>query len=82
MIEQTEGVSFTGSSATGKIIGGLAGKHLKKSVLELGGTDGFLVLEDADVKKAVHLAVKSRLSNGGQVCIAAKRFIVHTSNFN
>ena len=74
-----QGFSFTGSNRTGAIIGELAGKNLKKSVLELGGSDAFIVLEDADLKTVIHNAVQARLQNNGQTCIAAKRFIVHES---
>ena len=72
-----QGVSFTGSSAAGSKIGMLAGKHLKRSVLELGGSDPFILLEDGDIDKAVEVAAASRLANSGQVCFSSKRFIVH-----
>merc|ERR1712232_681961 len=65
-----------GSTAAGRRIAELAGKNLKKSVLELGGMDPFVVLKDADMSLATELAVKGRLNNGGQVCISPKRFIV------
>ena len=70
------GVSFTGSDATGAVIAGLAGQHIKKSVIELGGNDAFIVLDDADIDLAIAGAIKSRSINSGQSCNAAKRFIV------
>jgi len=70
------GVTLTGSPAAGRIIGEKAGSKLKKTVLELGSNDGYMVLEDADLDKAVEWSVKGRIYNNGETCVAAKRFIV------
>lgn len=70
------GLSFTGSDTTGSLLASIAGKHIKKCVMELGGNDAFIVMEDADINIAVEGAIKSRGINSGQSCNGAKRFIV------
>ncbi|BBD73805.1 succinate-semialdehyde dehydrogenase [Sulfodiicoccus acidiphilus] len=78
LIEKVDGVSFTGSTPVGAKIGEIAGRHVKKVVLELGGSDPFIVLPSADLESTVRNAVFARLQNNGQSCIASKRFIVHS----
>ncbi|WP_185873772.1 aldehyde dehydrogenase family protein [Blattabacterium cuenoti] len=75
-----QGVSFTGSHFSGSSVGSLSGKYIKKSVLELGGNDAFVVLKDVkNIEKIAKIATESRLNNTGQTCISAKRFIIdHT----
>ena len=74
--EEISGVSITGSVKVGKKIAEAAGKNLKRCVLELGGSDAYIILNDADLKNCCITAAKARLINSGQSCIAAKRFIV------
>jgi len=73
--KRIKGVSLTGGEKAGASIAIEAGKYLKKVVLELGGNDAFIILEDADIEKAVDWAVVGRMNNNGQSCIASKRFI-------
>lgn len=70
------GVTLTGSPGAGREVGARAAKALKKTVLELGSNDAYLVLEDADIAKAVKICVQGRIYNNGETCIAAKRFVV------
>lgn len=74
---RVRGVALTGSERAGQAVAAQAGKALKKSTMELGGSDAFIVLDDADLDEAVRLAMQGRLQNTGQACAGAKRFIVH-----
>lgn len=76
------GVTFTGSPGAGATIGKQATKELKKTVLELGSNDAYLILKDADLKVAVEKSVKGRIYNNGETCIAAKRFIVVADHYD
>ena len=75
--QRVQGVALTGSEGAGSVVAQQASKHLKKSTLELGGNDVFVVLDDADMEKAITIGCQARLNNAGQVCTAAKRFILH-----
>ena len=80
--DKVRGVTLTGSDAAGRIVGQQAAKAIKKSVLELGSNDAFIVLEDADIETAVETCTQARLVNNGETCVAAKLFIVVDSVYD
>ena len=75
-------ITLTGSDATGRSVASIAGQNLKKTVMELGGSDAYIILDDVDLEEATDLATFGRLQNNGQTCIAAKRFIVHDAIYD
>lgn len=79
---KVRGVTFTGSTRGGREVSKVAGEALKKTVLELGGSDAYIILPDADIEQAAKVCAKGRMINNGQSCIAAKRFIAHKDVFD
>lgn len=75
-MDEVRGVTLTGSDTAGSHIASVAGEHLKKTVMELGSNDAYVVLSDADVARAVRFCVRGRIYNNGETCVAAKRFVV------
>lgn len=80
--ERVKAATLTGSGPAGRAVAGTSGRHLKKTVLELGGSDPFVILDDADVEQAARTGAWARNMNGGQSCIAAKRFIAHDAVYD
>ncbi|MBK3576305.1 NADP-dependent succinic semialdehyde dehydrogenase [Streptomyces sp. MBT65] len=80
--ERVKAATLTGSEPAGRAVASVAGDMVKKTVLELGGSDPYVVMPSADIDRAAKIAVTARVQNNGQSCIAAKRFIVHTDVFD
>jgi succinate-semialdehyde dehydrogenase/glutarate-semialdehyde dehydrogenase len=80
--DRLRAATLTGSGPAGRSVASTAGEHLKKTVLELGGSDPFIILDDADIDQATEVGAWARNLNGGQSCAAAKRFIVHTDVYD
>ncbi|MFG2372299.1 NADP-dependent succinic semialdehyde dehydrogenase [Streptomyces sp. NPDC048504] len=80
--ERVKAATLTGSEPAGRAVASVAGDMVKKTVLELGGSDPYVVMPSADIERAAQVAVTARVQNNGQSCIAAKRFIVHTDVFD
>lgn len=80
--DKIQGLAFTGSKRGGSAVAEIAGKNITKSVLELGGSDPYIVLDDADLEISVKNCVRGRVGNAGQTCVAAKRFIVHADIYD
>ncbi|MGW1875398.1 NADP-dependent succinic semialdehyde dehydrogenase [Streptomyces sp. NPDC001975] len=80
--ERVRAATLTGSEPAGRAVAATAGEMIKKTVLELGGSDPYVVMPSADIDRAARIAVTARVQNNGQSCIAAKRFIVHTAVYD